>query len=106
MSLLLHRAAKRQREAIKEGAQPLYLLEGVNFQDVQASAPLLVVISSALIWFAPFLLAWKSGEVGESTRFSSCRTVTHATAAGHGVVVRILSPSLAQWDTDPLRLLC
>lgn len=37
MSLLLHRAAKRQREAIKEGAEPLYLLEGVNFQDVQVS---------------------------------------------------------------------
>ena len=35
ISRLLHRAAKKQREAIKEGAQPLYLLEGVNFQDVQ-----------------------------------------------------------------------
>lgn len=38
VSRLLHRAAKKQREAIKEGAQPLYLLEGVNFQDVQVRA--------------------------------------------------------------------
>ena len=38
VSRLLHRAAKKQREAIKEGAQPLYLLEGVNFQDVQVCA--------------------------------------------------------------------
>ncbi|KAH9932852.1 caspase domain-containing protein [Fomitopsis serialis] len=35
VSRLLHGAAKRQREAIKKGAQLPYLLEGVNFQDIQ-----------------------------------------------------------------------